>query len=162
MNVMNRTGMVLVMLLMLVVSVHAADRNLLTMVSEQEARGEVKEVYDEVRAAFGGVPNAIKHQSMSPEMMRMMVGNGEDCHYCVGANEGLLVNIYKLSMDEVNAIKKDPTTAKLDAKQKAMFLFLVKSTGHPKSVTRSDINGLKKLGWSEKDIFEGVRYAGEC
>ncbi|MCH9813622.1 MAG: hypothetical protein K0U47_06720 [Epsilonproteobacteria bacterium] len=182
MSLLKKTTTALAMASSLAISAQAeVEQPLITMVSEKEATGEVKKVYDEVKGAFGMVPNALKHQSVSPEilknsweyvkmayanenfsqkmiaMMRMLVGSQKDCHYCVGVNEGMLINQYKLTPDEVSAIKKDPTTAKLEAKDKAMLLFIVKATADAQSVKKSDIEGLKKLGWSEKDIFEGVK-----
>jgi len=187
MNLIQKTLTALLVTSSLVVSSQAAkispDENLISMVSEKKATGDVKKVYDEIKGAFGMVPNAVKQLSASPAMMknswelvhlmmenknfspkmlammRMVVGGESNCHYCVGANEGLLVNMFKLPLKDVQAIKKDPHAAVLDPKQKEMLLFLVKSTSHSKSVTRKDIDALKKLGWSEKDIVEGVRYA---
>ncbi len=182
MGLLKKTTTALAMASSLVISAQAEiTEPLISIVSEKEATGEVKKVYDEVKGVFGMVPNALKHQAVSPEilknsweyvkmaytnenfsqemivMMRMLVGGQKDCHYCVGVNEGMLINQYKFTPDEVNTIKKDPTTAKLEAKDKAMLLFIVKATGDAQSVTKADIEGLKKLGWSEKDIFEGVK-----
>jgi len=157
------------------------EENLIKIVSEKDATGEVKKVYDDIKNTFGMVPNAMKHQSVSPEilknswefikieltnknfspklsaMIRMLVGGQKNCHYCMGVNEGMLINMFKVSIDEIYRLKKDPSTASLNPKNKAMLLFILKATGNAQSVTKSDINKLTKLGWSEKDIFEGVK-----
>jgi len=167
----------------LTVAVYAVEpeENLITIVSEKDAKGEVKEVYEDIKNTFGMVPNAMKHQSISPEilknswefikieltnknfspklsaMIRLLVGGQKDCHYCMGVNEGMLINMFKVSIAEVNALKKDPNNAPLNNKDKAMLLFVLKATKNAQSVTKADIVKLNKLGWSEKDIFEGVK-----
>jgi len=156
---------------------------LISYTSTQDATGDVKAVYDEIQAAYGVVPEPIKALSLNPAilrnqweafkimgantnfspkmgaMMRMLVAEKHDCVYCVGFNKGMLLNAFKLPEEEVLALQKDPSTAKLDEKQKAMLLFMLKSVSTPQDVNKVDIDTLKKLGWSEADMMEGVREA---
>ena len=158
---------------------------LISYVSESDATGDVKAVYDEIRKAYGIVPEPIKGLSLNPAMlrntwetykilgsnknfspkmttmMRMMIAEAHQCKFCVGFNKGMLMNVFKLSADEIESIQKDPTSAKLDPKQKAMLLFMLKATSKPEKVDQTDIDKLKKLGWSQKDITEGVKQASE-
>jgi len=153
--------------------------------SVEQAKDDVKAVYTEIKAAFGIVPEPIKGLSLNPAilrntwemyktmgsnkafspktttMMRYLIAEANHCEYCVGFNKGMMLNIFKMSEDEINALQKNPSTAKLDEKQKAMLLFMLKSTSHPSDVNQADIDALKKLGWSEKDIMEGVKQATE-
>ena len=157
--------------------------SLLSFVSEKKATGDVKKVYDEIKAKWGFVPVVIQQYSLNPKllkaqwdlystlgdnknfdpkmqtMMRMLVSEKNDCDYCVGLNKGMLLNMFKLPMDEVNALTKDPSTAKLDDKQKSMLLFMLKAANTPHDTNAQDIASLKKLGWSDTDIFEGVKSA---
>jgi uncharacterized peroxidase-related enzyme len=157
--------------------------SLLSFTAPKDAKGLVKEVYDEIKAKWGFVPVVIQQYSLNPKllkaqwdlystlgdnknfdpkmmtMMRMLVSEKHDCEYCVGLNKGMLLNMFKLPMDEVNAIAKDPSTAKLDEKQKTMLLFMIKAANTPHDITAKDIEKLKKLGWSDKDVFEGVKSA---
>ena len=158
---------------------------LISYTSVEEAKDDVKAVYTEIKAAFGIVPEPIKGLSLNPAMlrntwemykimgsnknfspktttmMRYLVAEANHCEYCVGFNKGMLLNIFKLSEDEINALQQDPSSAKLEDKQKAMLLFMLKSTSHPSEVNQEDIDALKKLGWSETDIMEGVKQATE-
>ena len=158
---------------------------LISYTSVEQAKDDVKVVYSEIKAAFGIVPEPIKGLSLNPAMlrntwemykimgsnknfspktttmMRYLIAEANHCEYCVGFNKGMLLNIFKLSEDEINTLQKDPSSAKLDEKQKAMLLFMLKSTSHPAEVNQTDIDTLKKLGWSEKDIMEGVKQATE-
>ena len=157
--------------------------SLLSFTSEKDAKGEVKKVYDEIKKQWGFVPVVIQQYSLNPEllkaqwaiystlganknfdpkmqtMMRMLVSEKNDCEYCVGLNKGMLLNMFKLPMSEITALQKDPNSAKIDAKQKAMLLFMLKSANTPHTTSAKDIESLKKLGWSDKDIFEGVKSA---
>jgi len=158
---------------------------LISYTSLKDAKDDVKAVYTEIKAAFGIVPEPIKGLSLNPSMlrntwemyklmgnnqnflpktttmMRYLVAEANHCEYCVGFNKGMMLNIFKMSEDEINALQRDPNTAKLDEKQKSMLLFMLKSTSHPTDVMQSDIDALKKLGWSETDIMEGVKQATE-
>ena len=155
--------------------------SLLSFTDIKEAKGDVKAVYAEITKAWGFVPIVLKQYSLNPKilrtqwelykelgnnknfdpkmltMMRMILGESQDCTYCTGLNKGMLLNMFKVPMDEVVALSKDANTAKLDEKQKAMLLFILKAVKTPHDTTAKDIAALKKLGWSEKDIFEGVK-----
>ncbi|HHD81755.1 MAG TPA: hypothetical protein ENK94_01015 [Campylobacterales bacterium] len=155
--------------------------SLLSFVNIKDAKGDVKAVYDEITKAWGFVPIVLKQYSLNPKilriqwelykelgenknfdpkmltMMRMLLGEAQDCTYCLGLNKGMLLNMFKVPMDEVVALSKDPNTAKLDEKQKTMLLFILKAVKTPHDTNAKDIEGLKKLGWSDKDIFEGVK-----
>lgn len=155
--------------------------SLLSYVDTKAATGDVKAVYDEVTAAWGFVPIVLKQYSVNPKllrtqwelykelannksfdqkmlaMLRMVLGESQECTYCVGLNKGMLLNMFKVPMNELTAISKNPSTAKLDKKQKAMFLYVIKAVKTPHHTTKTDIESLRKLGWSDKDIFEGVK-----
>jgi uncharacterized peroxidase-related enzyme len=155
--------------------------SLISFTDTKEAKNDVKAVYDEITKAWGFVPIVLKQYSLNPTllrtqwelykelgenknfdpkmltMMRMLLGESKDCAYCVGLNKGMLINMFKVPMDEVVALSKDAKSAKLNTKQKAMLLFIIKSVKTPHDTTAEDISKLKKLGWSDADIFEGVK-----
>jgi len=137
-----------------------AGESLLPYTEQKDATGEVKAIYDQVQGAFGMVPAPILQHSTSPAnlkalwtqfgamhntnfsdqlqaMMRMSVSSAPtlDCDYCVGFNEGMLINMFKMDMKELNAVKKDPHAAtSLNEKDKKMPIFMVESTTKPKEV----------------------------
>lgn len=156
---------------------------LIHYISEADAKDDVKAVYSEIKAIWGIVPEPIKGLSLNPKilrntwesykiagenqsftpkltaMMRMLVAEKNNCAFCVGFNKGMLMGMLKVSEDEILALQKDPNTAQLPEKEKAMLLFMLKSTSAPQEVNQADVDGLKTLGWSEKDIMEGVNQA---
>lgn len=161
-------------------SVSTSD-SLLSYVSEKDATASVKNVYDEIRSTWGFVPIVLKQYSLHPAllkaqwdlykslgsnknfspkmttMMRFVIAESSDCNYCIGLNQGMLLNMFHLSMDEVNRLKDDAKSAKLDEKQKRMLLFILQSIRSPHSNNKLDITELHTLGWSDKDIFDGVK-----
>ncbi|MDA8225669.1 MAG: hypothetical protein M0T86_07090 [Betaproteobacteria bacterium] len=156
---------------------------LIQTVSPQDAQGKVKEVYDQVSAAFGAPPNALQIYSASPAllaehwqsigyymqhptlnfallaMMRMLVSQQGHCEYCVGFNESLLINHAGFSIEQVQAAKRDPASAPLPPKDVAMLLFTLKAARDSNSVTATDIDALRKAGWSDADILDGLNHA---
>lgn len=153
--------------------------------SEDTASGDVAQVYAEMKAAWEMVPNPMKLFSTQPELLRhrwegfkimgentridpmfqtllrMLVSVTHDCDYCVGLNEAMLIGMFEMTPEQVAAMKKDPSTAPLPEKQKALLLFVLKAVEAPKSTTKREIDALHDLGWNDGDIFFAVNYAAD-
>lgn len=149
-------------------------------VAPEQASGKVAQVYARVNEAMGRVPNAIRLYSSSPDLMdqlsqqqayymqhpslsfpllamiRMLVSERNDCAYCVGYNESMLINRAGFTPDQIAAAKRDPWDAPLDKKDKAMLLFVLQGTSAPKSIATDDLDRLRALGWSDRDIVDGL------
>ena len=156
--------------------------SLLATVNPENATGNVANVYQEMTAAFGGVPNVFQIQSTSPALLqsqwnmigfymnhptlksdllaliRMFVSQEHQCEYCIGFNAGMLINHFQYSPEQIQAAQQDPNAAPLDDKDKAMLLFVLKAVKDPHSTDKSDIDALKAQGWSDQDIYEGVAH----
>ena len=189
MKVFIKTSQIVVIALSLTLVGNASEvkteltQPLISYTSSDKATGDVKVVYAEIKKAWGMVPEPMKALSLNPKllrnqwefyktigenknldpkmgtMMRYLIAEQHQCKFCIGFNKGMLLNMFKLSLKEVEALEKDPSSAKLDDKQKEMLLFMLKSTSKPHDVNKKDIAKLKKLGWSEKDIMEGAKEA---
>jgi len=154
--------------------------------SESEATGEVKEIYSQVKGAFGMIPAPIMQHSVSPDLlknhwdyfgvisknknfsqkfsaiMRMGIASldkFEHCAYCVDGNAMMLKLMFKMGDKEIKHLQKTPLDAKLNAKEKKMLSFLLQAAKSPSSLSKSDYDALKELGWTDKDIFEGLKMA---
>lgn len=149
-------------------------------VAPEQANGKVAQVYAHVKEAFGMVPNAIQLYSASPDLLeqmtqqtayymqhpslgfpllaliRLLVSEQNDCAYCIGFNESMLINRAGYTMEQIAATKRNPAVAPLAEKDKAMLLFVLKGTSTPKSVCKEDIDSLHALGWSDHDIVDGL------
>lgn len=149
-------------------------------VSPQEATGAVATAYEQISKAMGRVPNALQLLSSSPELLhqtttqlgyyfthptlsapllaliRLAVSTRMQCAYCMGMNESILINRAGFTPEQVADAKFDPSTAPLPEKELAMLLFVVKGTSAPKAVTRADLDRLRALGWTDRDIVDGL------
>lgn len=157
--------------------------SLLTVIEPTQAEGQVAEIYGQVEAALGMVPNALKMSSVSPAlleekwrgisyilqhptlsgplftMIRLLVSVKKDCKYCVDLNTAMLVNHAGLSMDEVDALKANSALAPLEAKEKALLLFALETIDDSNGVEAADIEKLKALGCTESEIFDALHHA---
>ncbi len=158
---------------------------LIETISPQKATGEVAKVYQDINETWGMIPNPIKLYSTNPQMLknkfesykhsgshktvdakfqamvRMLVSKQHSCEYCVGLNEEMLVNMFKIPLNDVIAMKEDASKAPLGEKDKALLLFALKATNDSKSTTKEDIENLNKLGWSDAEIFFATSYAAD-
>ena len=158
---------------------------LIHTVSPAQAEGQVKEIYDQVAAAFGNVPAAMQIYSASPvhlaahwhgigyymqhpklsfallAMVRMLVSINTHCEYCVGFNEGLLINHAGFTPEQIAASKTNPAQAPLPAKDVAMLLFVLKATRNSMSTTAADIDALRDHGWTDGDILDALSHGAQ-
>lgn len=151
-------------------------------VSPEQASGTVAEIYRQIEQAFGRVPHALQMYSASPRlleeqwrtigyfmnhptlgfplltMIRMLVSQHNRCDYCVGYNEGMLINRAGLDPEQVAATKRDPANAPLNEKDRAMLLFVLKATAHPADVAAEEVQALREMGWADGDILDAVAH----
>jgi len=155
---------------------------LIETVTPEKASGPVADAYRDISKVFGRVPNAMQMFSASPALLsqqwghmgyylkhpalsfpllaavRMLVSQENKCHYCIGMNGSLLINMAKWTPEQVAATKRDAMAAPLPEKEKAMLAFVLKTVAERKPVTRPEIDKLQKLGWSESDVFDAVAH----
>ncbi len=155
---------------------------LLATETPETASGAVAATYQEILKLFGRVPNALQIYSASPELLaqqweairyfrahptlpaallasiRMLVSKNNDCDYCVGFNEALLVNMCGQTPEQVAATKADPKATPLAPRDKAMLLFVLKATATPHAVGKPDLDQLRALGWTDRDLLDAVTH----
>lgn len=155
---------------------------LIKIQSSANTTGQTAEIYRQIQQAFGRVPNALQLHSASPihleqvwqnisyymkhsnlsfsllATISMLVSQENQCDYCIGFNAATLIERAGYSADQIIAIKADPNNAPLSVKEKAMLLFVLKSTSVPQTVTADDIEQLRVLGWCDADIFDGAAH----
>jgi uncharacterized peroxidase-related enzyme len=149
-------------------------------VTPEQATGKVAAIYAQVEKNFGRVYQGFQMYSASPDLMeqlfqqnsyymrhptlgfgllamiRMLVSEQNDCAYCIGFNESMLINRGGLSVEQIAAMKRDPSSAPLSEKDKAMLLFVLKGTANAKSIEKADLDALRGLGWDDRDIVDGL------
>jgi len=158
---------------------------LINTVKVEEAEGAVKEVYDQLMKTARTVPLPMQMMSASPELLavqvqslghyfrhptlsfallghiRLAVAHNFSYEYCVEFNSGLLQMLTEITDEQLDAVKADPSTAPLEENDKAMLLFVIKCVSEPDSVQQGDVEDLKKMGWTDKDIFEAAHHGAD-
>lgn len=148
----------------------------------EEATGELKEIYEKILKLRGSVGSNAKLFSSSPELLkqqlafikyymnhptlsmpllaalRILVSDRNRCDFCVDFNTAMLVNMFDWTIDEVDAMKKDTQKAKLEQKEIALLVFVLKSVNDSLNVTQSDVDVLRDFGWSDKDILDATSH----
>lgn len=156
--------------------------SIISTVAPEQASGRVAQVYRQVEQIWGRVPNTFRLYSASPDMLemqwqyigyyfqhptlgfpllaaiRMLVSQDNECDYCIGMNEAMLIQRAGFTPEQTAAAKRDPATLPLPAKDKAMLLFVLKATRTPKVVGAADLAALGELGWNDRDIFDAVNH----
>jgi len=159
--------------------------NRIQIVEENAAQGGIKEAYAQIKQQMGVVPNVIKIFSSWPElfevnlklfhtvmvsetkltrsvkeMIAALVSEINQCNYCVTHHVNFMKQ-YGVSDTVAETIRKDYRKAGLDEKTLKLLEYAEKVTRHAHRVTDGDVLGLKKLGWTEREILEATAVAAE-
>ena len=89
-------------------------------------------------------------------MIRYLVAREFDYEFCIDFNAGLLRKAGGMSLEELEAMSRDPMQAPLEESQKALLCFVLKAVRTPDKVTREDIRALRDQGWRDSDIMDAV------
>lgn len=149
-------------------------------VSPEQANDKVAQIYAQIEQRFGRIPNGFQLYSASPDlleqlfqqnayymqhptlsfallaMIRMLISEQNDCAYCIGFNQAMLIELGGFSAEQMAATLNDPVAAPLNEKDKAMLLFVLKGTKDAKSIDQADIDALRALGWNDRDIVDAL------
>lgn len=158
---------------------------LIKTVAVADAEGKVKEVYDRLMETARTVPRPMQMMSASPDLLaiqiqslghyfrhptlgfsllahiRLLVAHHFNYPYCVEFNSSLLQMLTDMTDEQLEAVKADPAAAPLDEKDKAMLLFVLKCVLSPDETGQGDVDVLKKMDWTEKDIFEAAHHGAD-
>ena len=140
-------------------------------VPDEDAGGEVAEIYDAMRAQFGYLPNLVRVFSLRPEVYRAWLQlNGAvkapdlrryelatlaaarrlRSSYCALQHGKVLAEQF-LSFDEVPGLP-----AGLDDADRAVMELAEKVVDDATSVTQADVDRLRELGLSDAEIVDVV------
>jgi hypothetical protein len=155
---------------------------LLKVVSPKNADGKIKEAYSFFEKMGAPVPLPMQMVSTSPDLLailsqtlqyfvnhptlsfpllahiRLLVADKEDYPYCVKLNEGMLQVMGGLTKEQIDAAKVDPEKAQLPAKDKALLLHVLKVIQDPALSEQKDVDALRSLGWTDRDIFDAINH----
>lgn len=147
------------------------------IIDEEQASGELKAQYEDVRQRRGRISNVMKAHSLDPKAMRLhldlylhlmfgkssltraqremiavVVSQTNNCRYCVTHHgEALLAHVHHQAILE--GLKRDFASASITTKDKAMLQYAAKLTRSPGSVSESDVEEMRRAGFVDEEIL---------
>lgn len=152
------------------------------LIDNDEATGRVAEIYQQMNDSMGFVPNAfrifsssehildiqnqnliyfIRHKSLGGKLLafiRYLVSEVEKCEYCIGMNAGILLQ-YGVLPEALQGYKLNPATAPLEPNEIQLLLFVLKVVHDSTSVKHEEVEALRAIGWTDKDILDATYHA---
>ncbi len=153
------------------------------IVDEDEARGDVKEVYDSVKEAFGRLSPAFTIMSLNPRYLRPMwelhsnimaegrlsrlekeaialtVSSINGCGYCVWAHSNRLRSL-RMDRAVVDQLVRDPSKAQLEGRLGAILRWAIKTTRDAAAMSVEDLEELRNEGMEDEAILEAAAVVG--
>ncbi|MGM0428028.1 MAG: carboxymuconolactone decarboxylase family protein [Thermodesulfobacteriota bacterium] len=158
---------------------------LIQTIDPQEATGPVKEIYDKMMKVAPVVPRPLQMLSSSPELLsitlrsimyyvnhprfsplllahiRLLVAHRHHYNYCVMFNTSVMQMLSDISDEQLEQLKKDPSTAALEDKEKQLLLFVLKAVATPEAIDDTDVSALREMGWTDQEIVEATHYGAD-
>ncbi|DAB31289.1 MAG TPA: hypothetical protein CFH79_09955 [Sulfurospirillum sp. UBA11407] len=155
---------------------------LINTIQPKDATGELAELYRQIKMMRGKIANTALLFSSSPSLLkqqmsfvghylnhntlsmallaciRTLVSDKNNCSYCVDFNSSMLINMLGWKSEEVVAMRANPSEARLDEKEKAMLLFVLKAVRTPHDVDANDVQKLRDFGYSDGDILDATNH----
>ena len=152
---------------------------LIRTVPPEQAEGTIKEGYDMFMKNLGIIPKPMEMMSASPALfelqfrrilyysqhpklsfallahIRYLVANNLNYSFCMDFNE-LILKKQGLTDADIRKMDADPSQSLLEANESAMLAFVVKAVKAPGSVTADEIEGLRMMGWEDKDMVDAL------
>ncbi|MCP4022128.1 MAG: hypothetical protein GY729_09825 [Desulfobacteraceae bacterium] len=152
---------------------------LINTVSPENAEGIIKEGYDMFIQNVGMIPKPMEMMSASPALfeqgiqrihyfskhpnlsfgllahIRYLAARALNYEFCTDLNKFVLGKL-GVTEPDFEKMEKDPTQSLLEENEGAMLAFVVKSIKDPKSVTADEIEHLKELGWTDRDMVDAL------
>jgi uncharacterized peroxidase-related enzyme len=158
-----------------------ADGTRVEIVREQDATGEVAELYDDLRSQFlGFVPDVFKLVSTRPDLLgvfvagyRAMFGGGllpreakevvaltvarvASCQYCTTAHDALL-RLLGTDIAYADAVLRgDLDDPAIPTDIRALAELTTKITEHAYRITGDDLDRVRAHGWTDQQLLEAV------
>jgi uncharacterized peroxidase-related enzyme len=149
------------------------------MLNPEMAQGDVDAIFQEIRQAFGGVPNLFLTYAHHPplleanwhkvkrvmmegslerktkESIALLVSKDNGCDYCVAAHTGALKAI-GVSDAEIARIETDLDQAEFTAKERALIRFARKSNQAAHEITDEIFSSVRGSGAGDAEIIEAL------
>ncbi len=151
--------------------------NRITLIDPAAATGATKTHLDEIKAAFGTVPNMFRAVANSPaalasmwgafgalgqgtlpaklgEQIAVAIADYDDCEYCLAAHTALGRKA-GATADEMVAAQRGLSA---DPRTRAVLLFVLKMVADRAQVSDADVEALRHAGFDDQGIAEIVAH----
>jgi len=147
------------------------------VVSEDEADGKLKEIYEKIERERGKISNIMRVHSLNPiamekhmdfylaimfshsglkreekELIAVVVSSANECQYCINHHAEAL-NYYWEDDKKIQNLIKNLRLVDLSEREKKMIDYAIKLTKKPDEIKESDIHALRTVGFSDEDIL---------
>jgi len=147
-------------------------------INEEKATGKLKIIYQEIEKKRGKLSNVMRIHSLNPDAMQkhmdlyisimfagsplkreereliaVVVSSINQCSYCI-QHHAEAVHHYWKDNDRLTKILEDFHHADLSKNVIAMLEYVEKLTKIPNEIRKSDIDNLKRMGFSDKTILD--------
>jgi uncharacterized peroxidase-related enzyme len=144
-------------------------------VSEKEAEGKLREIYDGDRKSLGYVPNYARVFSLRPEVLEawrafqvsirknlrlrryelvtLAAAMELNCRYCLLAHGAVLIK-NGISVDQLRLILTNVNDAGLERSEVAMMEFAQKIIRNANKITQADVDALRELDIEDVEILD--------
>jgi alkylhydroperoxidase family enzyme len=151
--------------------------SILKITNKDEATGAVAAVYQLMEDRIKFIPNVVKMHSVSSDFfekfmavtgfytdhptldpvlvsyIRLLISHHENAEYCIRLQSAVLNN-YKVTADDIKIACNDYNLINLDPKRKMLVCFVLDMMFDRLTDAENNVNKLKEVGWTEKDIYE--------
>jgi len=142
-----------------------------------EADEALKAVYEKILKQRGKISNIIKVHSLNPgvmdnhmdqymmlmygrnglkreerELIAVVVSKANECDYCM-YHHGEALNHYWKDDERLEGFLKDPLSAELSGRSKALVEYVSKLTKTPGTMKQGDVQSLFDAGFSDDDVL---------
>lgn len=147
------------------------------VVDETEAKGQLEEVYQELKSKRGKIANIMKIHSLNPQAMKehldlygtLMFGKSNltreereliavvvsavnKCEYCVTHHANAL-NHYWSDDERIKKFVRNFRSVELPERVQGMLEYAVKLTRNCSTINSSDVGKLRECGFKDEDIL---------
>ncbi len=148
------------------------------IIDEADAEGDLKAIYDDIARRRGKLSNIMRIHSLNPptmqahlelylkvvfgasrlrraerELIATVVSAANGCAYCVNHHAEAL-NFYWKDDARIAQVKQDWRALDLPEKTRAMLAYAVRLTEAPSTITEADVEALRAVGLSDRDILD--------
>lgn len=147
------------------------------VINEENAKGQLKTVYEDIIKSRGKLSNIMKIHSLNPdsmvkhmdlyksimfgksnlsrelkEMIAVVVSVANKCDYCINHHAEAL-NFYWKDKSKLNQFINDFRSIDTTHKVKSLLEYAELLTVSPNQILQSTIYEIKKFGWTDEDIL---------